>query len=383
MARLFVDPRQIERMIAASPPRSKASDLRIIEMLGRYLAAVEYAGATLEWNDEGIVLHAIETLDRRKLEPWLLRWATNDLRPDPTIAGVPATAIALASGHVDAVALYDALCRIVPDQDQPKLRNMETLLGGLMLGQDLRTRILPQLGPGVDRLRRVGAGGFRRSRAKSRPATLLPRRLLRCLSWASGKTASREQRTHQTPAASRPQAQSRTPCAACLPSRRLMKSGTTADHGSQPTRSPARTSRPSIFPFHLHTRSTPPALDRAGHVCVGRRALPGSRSAPDSGERFRQLRARAFPDAQTFLCVDLTAMHNLAGRRHDRLVEILATRQNRPAAEVDRDLSQLLAFARLFDAAYFTSRFEPEAAAVHQRIGLLLPDSMPAKTAQP
>ena len=36
-------------------------------------------------------------------------------------------------------------------------------------------------------------------------------------------------------------------------------------------------------------------------------------------ERFRQFRARAFPDAETFLCVDLNALGNLAGRRHDRL----------------------------------------------------------------
>ena len=62
------------------------------------------------------------------------------------------------------------------------------------------------------------------------------------------------------------------------------------------------------------------------------------------------------------------------GGRHDRLVEILAARKNQPAALVDRDLTQVLAFARLFEAAYVTSRFEPEAAAVHRRIGLITQD---------
>ena len=149
LARLFVEPRQIERLIAGKPRPSKASDARIMAMIEHYLSAVEYAGATLEWNDAGVVLHTVETLDRSKLEPWLLRWAGNDLPPDATLSRVPATAIALASGHVDAAALYEALCLIVPDLDQAKLRNLETMLGGVLLGQDLRTRILPQLGPGL------------------------------------------------------------------------------------------------------------------------------------------------------------------------------------------------------------------------------------------
>jgi hypothetical protein len=47
LARLFVEPRQIERLIAASPQPNKASEPRILPMLERYLAAVNYAGAAL------------------------------------------------------------------------------------------------------------------------------------------------------------------------------------------------------------------------------------------------------------------------------------------------------------------------------------------------
>src|SRR5262249_42879336 len=79
VARLFVEPRQIERMIAASPPPSKASDARILSMLERYLGAVEYAGAALVWNNSGIVVHTVETLAPSKLDAWLLHWAGNDL----------------------------------------------------------------------------------------------------------------------------------------------------------------------------------------------------------------------------------------------------------------------------------------------------------------
>ena len=37
----------------------------------------------------------------------------------------------------------------VPDPDQPRLANFETILTGLLLGQDVLARIVPQLGPGV------------------------------------------------------------------------------------------------------------------------------------------------------------------------------------------------------------------------------------------
>src|SRR5262249_42365519 len=132
VARLFVDPRQIERMIAASPPPSKASDARILPMLERYLGAVEYAAAALVWNNSGIVVHTLETLAPSKLDSWLLRWAGNDLGRDATLNRVPAGALALASGHLDAPAFLDALPQIVPDKDGIKLKNLEAVLSGLL-----------------------------------------------------------------------------------------------------------------------------------------------------------------------------------------------------------------------------------------------------------
>ena len=46
-------------------------------------------------------------------------------------------------------AVLDALTQIVPDEDQPRLANIETMLTGFLLGQDLRTKVLPRLGPGI------------------------------------------------------------------------------------------------------------------------------------------------------------------------------------------------------------------------------------------
>ena len=148
-ARLFVDPRQFERLIAAQPRPDKPADARPIVLLERYLAAVEYAGAALTWSDESIVIHSVETLNASLLDPWLRHWA-GDTRPiDSSISLVPPTALAHVTGRLDASAMLDALSQFIGDQEQPRLTNFETLASCLLLGQDLRTHVFPRLGPGV------------------------------------------------------------------------------------------------------------------------------------------------------------------------------------------------------------------------------------------
>ena len=149
LARLFVDPRQFERLLAASPPPSKPSDVQIMPMLIRYLASLDYAGLALTWNERAILIHSAETLNPSLLDAWLRHWA-GDARPlDAELMQVPSTALGLASGHFDGIALLDALSQLVPASDQPKLTNIQTVLSGLLLGQDLNTQILTRLGPSV------------------------------------------------------------------------------------------------------------------------------------------------------------------------------------------------------------------------------------------
>lgn len=304
-----------------------------------------------------------------------LAWASNDLPGDATLSRVPETTIAVASGHVDPTALYEALHQIVPEEDQPKLRNLENMLGGLLLGQDLRTRILPQLGPGL--LAYVesppdtvegGPGEAAPSGASSQP-------------FAQVLVASLRKGA-ETPAESARAAGGVTAAAAIENALRTVLSLAALDEKRNNGRSQITTR--SVAGVNVTTLSSPIpfayALDAArSRFIVGNSPSAVARyleatSNPAAGDRFRRFRARAFPDAETFLCVDLAALGNLAGRRRERLVEILATRKNQPAAQVDRDLSQVLAFARLFESAFVTSRFEPEAAAVHRSIGLTTQD---------
>ena len=379
LARLFIEPRQVERLIAASPRPEKASDARIMEMLERYLKAVEYAGASLEWSDAGIVLHTVETLDRSKLEPWLVRWAGDQAQVDLTLARVPATAIALASGHLDAPSFYEAICRIVPEEDRTKLTNLETLFGGLLLGQDLRTRILPQLGPGViaylesppEEPSNAGASAARAPEAPSSTSVF------------AGVLVTSLRKSSGPPSEPEPSASRVTVAAAIENALHTVLALAALDEKRNNGRSQIITRPVADSNVTALSSSTPFAYaldDGRSRLILSTSPEAAARyletaSKPQAGARFRQFRARAFPDAQTFLCVDLTALSTLAARRHEPLVQLLATRNNRPPADVERDLAQVVALARLFDAAFLTSRFEPEAAAVHRRAGLLLHES--------
>ena len=118
-------------------------------MLIRYLAGVEYAGLALTWNERAVAIHSVEMLNPSLQDAWLRHWA-GDARPlDSDLERVPPTALALASGHFDGIGLLDALSQLVPILDQPKLANIEIALSGLLLGQDLRTGVLPHVGPSL------------------------------------------------------------------------------------------------------------------------------------------------------------------------------------------------------------------------------------------
>jgi hypothetical protein len=368
LARLFVEPRQFERLLAASPPPSKPGDVQIMAMLIRYLAGVEYAGLALIWNERTVAIHSVETLNPSLLDPWLRHWA-GDARPlDSELERVPPTALAVASGQFDGIALIEALSRLVPVLDQPKLANIETALTGLLLGEDLRTVVLPHLGPSVlayfDTPPDVEEQGI--AQAKMPPAGGWPFPLVMVLSLGGDQ----------------PPATSPALLAALDNALRTVLAVTALDEKRAQGRS--RVTSRAIAGTTVTTLDPPInfayAVDHARHRLIVSTSSGAvvrylqSSADPQAGVRFRRLRAAAFADALTYACVDLDTVNQLAGKHHARLLQILAARQNRPPALVDRDLDQALALAKLFRAGFITSRLHANATAVHRSAGLILRD---------
>jgi hypothetical protein len=376
LARLFVDPRAIERLLAAVPRSNKASDVRIIPMLERYLAAVDYGGAALTWGADAIVVHAVESLDPSRLDPGLRRWAGDSRARNPAVRSVPPTAVALASAHIDALALREAVFQLVPADSQQRVHNLESVASGLLLGQDLRTRILPALGPSLIAYLDSPLEPQTKVAGPDPPAgraALFPVVVVIGLS--------------QDPAVPRPDGRlsdsgptTVTLAAALENALRTLLALTALDETRGEGRS--RIVTREVAGATVTTLDVPLpfayAVDRAqGRLVLGSSDIAVARylessSDPEAGRRFRELQAVAFADAETFLCIDLDTLTRLADRYRDRLAKNFAARQKRPAADVERDLDHVLALARLFRAAFIASRMESDATAVHRSIGVIL-----------
>ena len=364
------DPRAIERLLASAPRPSDSADLRIVALLERYVAAVDYAGAALSWGTETIVVHSVETLEPSRLDPWLRRWAGDSRASDPVLRRMPSTALALASAHVNPLALWEAGSQVVPRGAQDHLHHLEAVATGLLLGQDLRTRILPGLGPGliayVDSPLELPAQDAGSGPPVGR-GPLFPVVVAIAFSKDAGG----------------PQSDGPSLAAALDNALRTVLAVTTLDEKRGLGRS--RITSREVAGATVTTLDIPLpfayAVDPAhGRLVLGTSAVAVARylessSNPQAGQGFREFQAVAFPDAETFLCVDLDALTRLAGRYRERLVRNIAARQKRPAADVDKDLEHVLALARLFRAAFLTSRMEPDATAVHRTVGVILHQS--------
>jgi hypothetical protein len=369
IARLFFDPRIVERAIKSAPP-AKPSDVRVKAMIERYLGAVEYAGAALVWSERNLVLHAVETLDPSQLDPWIVR-LSHDARPiDPALRRVPATALAVASGRFDALALRDAIALLFPDEDQPRFTNMETVWTGLSLGQDVKTRVLPSLGPGVfGYVDTPPSGGD--GRHWPFPTAMVV------------SLGDRVRKPNES--ASGPVTITTTVADAVENALRTILAVVSLDDKRAQGRSRIRT---QVVAGAAMTTLDPPipfayAVDRTGdRLVLGNAAnavaqylLEGSsdhsKAKGKSTSRFDRFQALAFPEATTFFCVDLDALTSLADRHRDQIAQTIATRKKRPIADVKGDLDQVLNLAHLFQAAYISSRIDADATAIHQSVGLI------------
>jgi hypothetical protein len=368
LARVFVDPRRLERLLTAQPRTTKPDDVRVLAVLERYIAAVDFAGAALTWSHESIVIHSVETLKPSLLDPWLRHWISDSRRLDPAHFPVPPTAVAVATGHLDAVAVLDAIAQLVPDESRPKLANLETLLTGLLLGQELRTKILPRLGPGVlayfdtppshGKDDQAGTPGSKPSAAAGWPFPLVV---------VVGLGVDSKPATAITLGGAADNALRTVLALMALDDKRDQGRGRITTHIVAGT--PVTTLDPPIpFAYAIDRVSNRLVLSSSSTAVA--RYLEAA-SDPAAGERLRRLRASAQTNAENFAVIDLDAINHMAAQHRASLVRTLAARQHRSVDEVDHDLSHVLALARLFQAAFVASRFDDDATAVHRSIGLI------------
>jgi hypothetical protein len=119
------------------------------------------------------------------------------------------------------------------------------------------------------------------------------------------------------------------------------------------------------------------AVDRLGNrlvlgsspAAVARYLSAGSDS--ESAGRFRKLQTLGFPNADSFLCLDVAAVRNEFSSRRERLIEKISKEQNRSRDDVAHDVEQVLALSQLFDAAYLANRVDSNSASIFHTFGLL------------
>lgn len=343
-ALLFVDPRFLERVLAANPRAER--DEPAAALLRHYLGAVTYAGAALEWRD-GFVLHVHETIDPAKLKEPLRRWAARPGRTDHLVRRVPASALALAAGNFDFVAIYDAILALVPAAD-PRAELLTTVLRGLLLDKDPQAEILPRLGPGV--LAYLDIPG------EIRPGVRPPLVVAVDLGGEAGDPGVADALENAL----------RTTLAlyALDPSRKdlSLRVEARAVDGVRVT-----TLAGAKDPFAFAAGRGTLVLGTSAEAVAGWFAAPAAGGSP----AFQEFRAAFFPRAETFAFADFVAIARAADARLPQLARDHARRRGESEEAARRDLDQSLALLKLFRAAFLSNAIAPDFSSVHRTAGLI------------
>ena len=339
--RLFLDPAFLRRVLATAPrQKTSTDDERIVAWFERYLAAVEYAGAALEWR-EGIILQTEEMLDPERLDPGLKSWAAGPGARDVVPQRVPAQTLAMASLSANFPALFQVVESLVSDDVRAKSENMLEVLKGVLLGRDFRTEVLPHLGPEV-------------------------------LAYVEAPNESSKE--HRLPFVLSFNVGGDSQVGAALGNalRTFLAIYALDDkHGK------GRLKLESREIDGVKVLALGPVSPYAFALSGGRLVLGSSPEAvarafsPGGNAELEALRASYFPMASSFACVDLAALRAVAVAQHATLVKHLSARNHLPEATEARDMDQVIALIALFRGAYLTSEMTPDASSVHRTLGFI------------
>jgi len=366
LARLYIDPRLAESLLKNSPkPRSPGEAL-----IRRCVGALESAGAALVVGEGHLALDTALVFEARKFHEVVGSGTVGSTSTAPQIDHVPATTLAVATLQVDLAALYKLFLQSVPESEQPRLANAEIALTGIFLGQDVRTRILPGLGPWILACADAPADWVSGRKSDVPIGRTWPFPSVIALELKAGQ----DQDPYHASAA-------RQATVADAVDNALNTLLALVTFNGKLSEARSRIVTREVSGVTVKTLDPPVpfayAVDRAGHrLVLGDSAGAVERylacgTDPRAGARFRGLQSRAFPEAHSFLCLDLAAVGTMIETHHDRILGILANQQHRSRDQVARDLDQFLALSRLFDATYLTSRIDSDSATVFHALGLL------------
>ncbi|MDR3636780.1 MAG: hypothetical protein P4L84_23450 [Isosphaeraceae bacterium] len=344
---LFVDAGFVRRSLAAAPQQKRsANEERVVAIFERYLGALEYAGAAVEWND-GIALQIEESLRADRLDPWIRAWADCGTKTNPDMLRVPSTALAVGNLYVDFPAFLQAVESVIPEEGRTKYGNLLEAMKGVLLGRDLRKEILPYLGPGVL--------AYLEAPQKGDSAPGLPFVVSVDVGGDSRVGVAIENAL-------------RTLLAFYALDDKQAAPGPTLQ--TQQIQGARVTSLRPVSPFAFTVTG--------GRLVLGRSPESVARACGQGpSSSLAALRAAYFPDKASFACFDLTALKSTAELHRTDLVKRLASQNRRSEEAQARDLDQVLCLIGLFRAAYVTSAMTPDATSVHRTAGLIARDPTP------
>jgi hypothetical protein len=377
IARMCIDPRLVENLVKNSKPRSPGEALIL-----RYVGALESAGAALVVREGHLALHTALVFEPRKFRDLTGSGTARSTPTVPRIDHLPATTLAVGSLQVDFAALYKLFLQTVPESERHRLENAEIALKGVFLGQDPRTRILPALGPRI--LAFVNApADWEQGRKPGRAP-------LRDWPFSSVIALELQADADRNPSAS---SAASNPRVADVLDNALNTLLALVTFNGNLAETRARIVTHEVAGVTVKTLDPPVgfayAVDRSGHRLVlgdsagGVERFLASGSEWSAGDRFRRLQARAFPEAHSFLCIDVAAVANAIATHRDGIIGMLANREHRSRDEVAHDMDQFLALSRLFDAAYLSNSIDSDSATVFHAVGLLARQSDAARTSSP
>ena len=147
LIQIFVEPTFLKKLLKAQHKIDRDGD-KGIRFLLALLEPIRYAAAAISWR-EGPVLDAREIVDRVKPSKVALPAADAEFKLDDLSKRIPGEPLLIAAGRIDWVATGSAVLDLLDDDEREAIDLGHAFVKGMLLGNDLKTSILPAIRSGM------------------------------------------------------------------------------------------------------------------------------------------------------------------------------------------------------------------------------------------